>query len=196
MDLDLKHVIGLWAKAADDFLLNVLLLKAKDYQNDALPFLHAHALELSAKCALLTLDPVRKITDHKLKKIYDDIAARDTGFGNAIPSPGSFDNYKNLYSPQTGNNTNVTLPENPEKIYEYELCYFIENVADLKYGFHKSMKLVSALSIKYEPINDKFLKLFFACRKIYKNEVLDRATEGKSMQIFGESLLKKYKDYM
>ncbi len=179
---------------ADDFILSILMLKSKDCESLALPFLHAHALELSAKCALLTLDPRANVSHHNLKLLYDDIAKFQTEFSSAIPPQESFEISKKLYPPPTGGSTIVTWPENMDRIWEYELCYFIANVADLKYGFFKDGKQVSVTQIPSEQVNREFLKLFFACRRIYKNDDLDGIIRCKSVKVFGASLFEMYKD--
>ena len=57
---------------ADDTLITIIVLKSKDNANDMLPFLHAHALELSAKAVCLKLNlNYKKLRDgHDLISIY------------------------------------------------------------------------------------------------------------------------------
>ena len=182
------HAITTLGGMADDFMLTILELKARDSANQTLPFLHGHALELSAKCAILqleqSLDPDK--LGHKIQKIYAKIAVCCPEFGCLLPKPNSYARYRSIWVRDGIPNQIIELPP-PDLLDEYELCFFIENIVNLKYGLDKNMELLSPIHISHKSINSKFLNLFAGTRKIYATPDLNQRAMNRGEALFGSN---------
>jgi hypothetical protein len=182
------EIANRYGMMADDFLLTILLLKNFDYCNTGLPFIHAHVLELSAKAALYTLDP-NALSDnvgHNIRYIYSRLSQLIEGFPELLPSERSFQSYNDLWWNGDGPHTVEKIPP-PDELCEWELCYFIDNIVDLKYGYKKNHKLISALDIATKNLNHKFMAIFGACRKQYANIKMNAAALQKGAIMFGST---------
>jgi hypothetical protein len=186
--IQVAHVINNIGQMADDFMLAILLMKATDKTTKTLPFLHAHALELSAKCAILQIDqaiPSDKLT-HRIREAYKKITQHRLDFADLLPKDDSYTNYRKVWIRDVIPDQNIELP-NPELLDEYEVCFFIENIVDLKYGFNKQMQLVSPVEISRANINSKFWKLFAGTRQIYSTNDLNERVISRGISMFGSN---------
>ena len=172
-------------RMADDFMFSLLILKSCHAANSSLPFLHAHALELSAKSAIFHIEGslATEALGHDIRKLYKKISLTVSGFEALCPREESYTNYRTVWI-HDDPGQNVELPH-PDTLNEWELCYFIENITDLKYGFTKKMEQVSILALQSNEVNSKFLALFAASRKIYANAALNSYALTKGRELFG-----------
>ena len=56
---------------------------------------------------------------------------------------------------------------------EYELCFFIEDAANLKYGFGKKRDQIGGVHLAYDYINPRFIDVYSACRNIFRTKQHD-----------------------
>jgi len=170
---------------ADDFVLNIILLKKRDCLNLSMPFLHAHALELSSKAALSHLgsevDP-----KHHIREMLDTLAETVEGLRELLPSDDAFSRYHELWLSDDGaGKYELSSIPAPQVCEEWELCYFIENVVDLKYGTRKDQSLVSMLDIATPKLNRRFKKVFRLLRSQYSSQESSSRIVNRGLGIFG-----------
>ncbi len=196
-DKDVTNIIREYSEMADDFFLSLLLLKKFNCRNKSILFQMAHIIELASKCALLKLDNHRNPSklSHKIREIFGSLKTLYPSLVDFLPEDSLYSQYRKIYI-QDAPNQSITLPP-PEQLYQMELCFIIENITDLKYGFDKEMKLVSAISIDSPDINYKFTQLFKELRKIYSTEELNKriwrvAAEMGAIGSQNEDSLKEY----
>ena len=181
------HVSSQFGKMADDFFFCILMLKSSCSQNNSLPFLHAHTLELSAKAACLKLDiPLPSKNGHNILDIYSLLQPILPSLEKDIPTSRHLWEYKKIWFNIKTQGHNIELPH-PEELYKLELAYFVDNVMNLKYGFNKKMEQVSSVSISNKEINSGFLSLFNTCRNVYADSEINNEIKEKLYNVFGRS---------
>jgi hypothetical protein len=183
-----QHVISSLGQLADDFFITVLLLKSSDPQNMALPFLHAHVLELSGKaaCHALSASMSGLSNGHDIMGIYQCLAAKLPAVTTVLPTTSQMLQYPSVWFRPDGSTRDIELPP-PDELDALELCYFIDNAMDLKYGFTKRLDQISGLHIPYAEINSRFLGLFRTSRDAYADADLNTRMKQRLYGPFGKS---------
>jgi len=177
-----------FGRLADDFMLDIILLKKRDFQNESLPFLHAHVIELATKAALINADGKIESLNHRIMDMLHRLATSIDKLGPLIPSDETFIKYRELWLKDRGaGNYKITHIPPPEVLEEWELCYFIENIVDLKYGYTKDLCLVSVLSVTTPILNQRFKRLFKALRQQYSNSNATKVLINRGLKIFGNT---------
>lgn len=170
-----SHIGYVMGRMADDYLVSIAMTKSSIYDSLTLLFLHSHALELAAKAAALRTISFEQVTryGHNSKLLMNILAKSHFSISRAMPSTKAFQHYISVF-PQTNNIPGITiqLPSDDE-LMEYELCFFIESAADIKYGFAKNRDQIGGIHLAYEYINPRFIELYRACRNIFRTEKLD-----------------------
>lgn len=196
-DRNITNIINKYSEMADDFFFSMLLLKKFNYNNQSILFQMAHIIELASKCALLKLDNHRNPSklSHKIREIFDQLKILHPSLVDFLPEDSLYSQYRTLYV-QDGSDQSITLPP-PDQLWQMELCFIIENITDLKYGFNREMELVSAIRICSPDINYKFTNLFKELRKIYATDELNKriwiiAAEMGAIGSQNEDSLKDY----
>jgi len=182
------EVAGKFGRLADDFMLNIILLKKRDFQNESLPFLHAHVIELATKAALINVEGEIESLNHRIMDMLYRLANSVDELGTLIPSDEAFIKYRELWLSDRGPGNYVisNIPA-PEVLEEWELCYFIENIVNLKYGYAKDLRLVSVLSVATPTLNQRFKRLFKVLRKLYSNSDATTILINRGLKIFGNT---------
>lgn len=182
------EVVEKFGRLADDFMLDIILLKKRDFQNESLPFLHAHVIELATKAALINTNGKIESLNHRIMDMLSRLATSINDLGKLIPSNEAFIKYRELWIRDRGaGNYEISQIPAPELLEEWELCYFIENIVDLKYGYTKDLCLVSVLSVSTPNLNQRFKKLFKVLRKQYSNSDATTALINRGLKIFGNT---------
>lgn len=184
MDKGVKTINEAFAELADDFFIIALLAKTTpEKENQSLPWIFSHIIELSLKSCCIKFN--KKFSGHELGTLWDSI--KDKVANNELwPEPMHFEMYKNLFiSGKTKNPILKGIPT-PEHLYKVELAYWIDNIKDLKYGFNKESQMVSIVHMVYEGLNPDFLKLYRFLRDNYKNENLDLRYSKKIKALFSQ----------
>jgi hypothetical protein len=177
-----------FGRLADDFMLDIILLKKRDFQNESLPFLHAHVIELATKAALIKAEGEIQNLNHRIMDMLNRLAKSIEELGTLIPSDEAFIKYRELWLRDRGaGNYEISYIPAPEVLEEWELCYFIENIVDLKYGYTKDLRLVSVLSVATPTLNQRFKRLFKTLRKQYSNSNATTALINRGLKIFGNT---------
>jgi hypothetical protein len=175
-----------FGQMADDYLFATVLHKSIYKMSSTLPFLHAHALELSAKAAChelgLSLADLRN--GHDLMEIYRILETVIPEITGLIPTSSELNDYKNVWLRDYGTPQHITLPP-PNELDRLELAYFVDNIMNLKYGFTKGLVSVSMIRISYSEINSSFLSLYRCCRAAYENIELNTRIKAEFCRIFG-----------
>lgn len=169
---------------ADDFMLNIILLKKRDFQNQVLPFLHAHSLELASKAAALALGIEFPANQHNLRDLLSELSQSIDGLASVLPSEESYERYRELWLADSGP-MNYELSNIPtEHLEDWELAYYVDNIVDLKYGTKKNGSLVSVLHVARPILNQKFKGIFRHLRSQYSDssEIVQRA-----LTVFGDN---------
>nr|MBN1228882.1 hypothetical protein [Anaerolineae bacterium] len=181
-------VAGNFGRLADDFMLDIILLKKRDFNNGSLPFLHAHVIELATKAALLNLEGKTLRLNHRIMDMLIHLAITLIELGPLIPSDEAFEKYRNLWLLDRGiDSYDISHIPSPDVLEEWELCYFIENIVDLKYGYTKDLRLVSMLSIVTPKLNQRFKRMFNVLRKQYSNSDATTQLLNRGLQVFGDT---------
>jgi hypothetical protein len=177
-----------FGRMADDYFVATILHKTFYKISSTLPFLHAHALELSAKaaCHELGLSLTVLKNGHDLMGIYKILETEIPEIIDLIPTSAELNDYKNVWLRDDGTPQNITLPP-PNELVRLELAYFVDNVMNLKYGFTKGLVAVSMLQISYSEINSSFLSLYRCCRAAYANIELNIRIKAELCRIFGDT---------
>ena len=183
-----RHMIDRMSETADDFFHSILILKTQDKQNNSIPFLHGHVLELSAKtaCCKLDIDFSSAKHGHDVIKIYNLLKIKIPEIEPFIRTTLSLTKYKDIWLPGNSSNSNVQLTEQNE-LQRLELAYIIDNVMNLKYGFNKNYEQVSRIQIYYDSINEYFCSLFKLCRQTYQTDKLNNRLKQKMYTFFGKT---------
>lgn len=184
---DNTSVVASFGQMADDVLFNILITKNKDCSNSFLPFLHAHALELSAKavCYKLNLDLKNIKNGHDIISIYKLIATKLPDIIKYIPTAENLKDYKKLWIPGVENKNNYEINCMPPNILQLELAYFVDNITNLKYGFNKELLSVSVLNVCFQDLNLCFLNLYKFCRDVYATPLNNEMFKKKVIETFG-----------
>lgn len=172
-----------YAEIADDFYFNIILLKSLDFQNESIVFLYAHALELSAKTACYELGLDIGKLGHRLMDIYSLLEIYNTEITSLKPKPNESKDYSKMWLKSNAGHTNHYLGTLDE-LFRLELAFCIDNIVDLKYGYTKDNISLSVLRVYYEHVNPDFIKLYNACRSLYRNEELDNRFYNKMYSVF------------
>jgi hypothetical protein len=182
---DTQHAAKVFAELADDFLFDILLLKANDKQNRSLPFLHAQALELSTKavCYKSGIDFSKLRNGHDIVGICNLIAVSLPGIKPLIPTPEDLVSYKKFFVPSNAPNRDVHMPP-PKDLHKIELAYFVDNAMNLKYGFTKELIQISIIGVSYAEMNTSFMALFNFCRHQYATDELNKRIRAKVLGFF------------
>jgi hypothetical protein len=177
-----------FGQMADDYFLAIILHKTFYNMSSTLPFLHAHALELSAKAACYALDlSLSGIRNgHNLVEIYKLLKTKMPEINDLVPTNSELCDYKKVWIRDNGTNQQITLPD-PPILDRLELAYFVDNVMNLKYGFTRDLMLLSMLKIAYAEINYSFLALYRCCRRVYADIELDARIKTEVHRIFGNT---------
>ncbi len=183
---DIKYAIKTLSEMADDFLLGIIAIKRNDMTNNSLPFMHAHALELSAKAACYHLGIDVKKNGHDIMSIYKLLNEHIPVLSSLVPTVKEFEEYRKTWL--IGNSTQPDLYiDDPMNLYRLELAYYIDNVMNLKYGLTKDNIRVSLFEISYKELNSHFLRLFNSCRKTYLTDELNDRYKKKVFSAVGQS---------
>ena len=182
---DTNDVIKFYSELADDFFLDILVLKQVDPINFSAPFLHAHCLELSGKTAALKLNVNYSKKGHEIMELYNILSATIPEISSLLPTAQDFLDYKQLWIKEADVSKGVEFPE--ENFSKLELAYFIENIKDLKYGFNKKHEAISALHVFSKSFNTDFGKLYNTCRKQYSSKELDTRLIEKLKKAFNSA---------
>jgi hypothetical protein len=186
-----KHLLDRLSRMADDVLFSIFLLQSSDRGNGFLSFLHAHALELTAKSACLSLgiDYHGLKNGHDLKVIYEKIGAEVPEITPLVPDAEAFEKYRDVWiptEPVLKKDINLSYLPEPPKLFMWEVAYLIDNITNLKYGFDKKKVYVSVFRIEYDGFNPHFQKLIGGTRKIYKTKELDHKMRLKMYATFND----------
>ena len=108
-------------RIADDFMFALLILKSCHAANSSLPFLHAHALELSAKSAIFHIEGslATEALGHDIRKLYKKISLTVSGFEALCPREESYTNYRTVWI-HDDPGQNVELPH-PDTLNEWRV---------------------------------------------------------------------------
>jgi hypothetical protein len=181
------HIGNVMGRIADDYLVSIAMTKSSIYDSLTLPFMHSHALELAAKSAALRTMPFEEVVNygHNIKRLLSTLATGHSSIEKSLPSDQAFRRYGSVF-PRTDNTpgVNIYLPSD-DVLMEYELCFFIEGVADLKCGFGKNRDQVGGVHLAYDYLNPCFVDLYRACRNIFRTAAHDMilASRMNSVQL-------------
>ena len=181
-----KYAIQTLSEMADDFLFSIIAVKRNDFTNNSLAFLHAHALELSAKSACYKLGIDIKKNGHNIMSIYSLLELHVPQIKSLRPTSQELDEYKKTWLRGDSSNTSFDI-KNPDELYRMELSYFIDNTMNLKYGITKENIQVSLFEMSYAEINSHFMRLFNTCRNIYVTTELNERLKKKFFGAVGET---------
>jgi len=180
-----------FGERADDIIYNIILLKLTDPLNSFLPFMYAHSLELSAKTACLKLDIDYTTLGHPLIDIYKSLSAKVPDIKKYIPTEKHLTDYKKIWvstEPILKKDIHILNPDepqpSPDELQQLELAYFMDNVANLKYGVDKKKAYVSIIQLSYQSFNRYFMDLFIMCRNVYTSPTSDNSFETKFFKGF------------
>ncbi len=164
-----------FAEIADDCFLNLIFIKSNPVifkESRIIPFMHAHALELSLKSACLRLDVDEGLVilcGHKIIDLYQ-LLNKNVRIESVFPSKNNFDKIEDVFT-KTGV---VKLPEGgADELDMIEFAFFIKNNADLKYGYHRDNTQVSNIRVSTDHINKFWLNFFREVRKVYSDKDLN-----------------------
>lgn len=191
--IPLEQIIESYAELADDFFCDLLLIKWQPITTESvisgsIPFLHAHALELSVKTMALNLDidfryvSGKKIWWHDIKSMYEKISETYPDILLLLPAQVNYSEAKLLYFNSNDVGTSLFIP-NPQDANILELAFYIENVMNLKYWFTQDFVRLSWFMMHSNSVNPKFLALFKYCRDYYKNDVLNKRIQRRIISI-------------
>lgn len=181
-----SYAIRTLSEMADDFLLAIIAIKHNDMTNDSLPFLHAHALELSAKTASYHFGIDIKKKGHDIMSIYGLLENFIPTINSLVPTPEEFAEYRKTWL--IGNSTETSFDiKNPDHLFRLELAFYIDNVTNLKYGITKENVQVSLFDMFYKEINQHFLRLFNNCRRTYVTDKLNNRFKEKIFKSVGQN---------
>lgn len=188
-----EEIIDSFAELADDFFCDLLLVKWQPITTESvvswsIPFLHAHALELSVKTMALNLGidfryaSGKKIWWHDIKSMYEKISETYPDILLLLPTQTNYSEAKLLYFNSNDAGTSLFIP-NPQDAYILELSFYIENVMNLKYWFTQDFVRLSWFMMHSNAVNPKFLALFKYCRNFYKTDQLNDRLQRRIVSI-------------
>jgi len=175
---DKNHLVGQYSNLADDFFMDLVFLKVNDIQNTTIPFIYAHTLEISAKTACFYSDIWDGVKGHDIRKVLELLKTKIPEVADYLPSGADFTEYKQFWKPTSQSDNAVIMPQ-PKDFDRLELAYFIDNCANLKYGFNLEHEQISAVHVATDDINFEFVKLFKICRDVYCSDSLNDRLRSK-----------------
>jgi hypothetical protein len=104
-----KYAIQTLSEMADDFLFAIIAVKRNDFTNNSLAFLHAHALELSAKAACYKLGIDVKNNGHNIMSIYSLLEHHIPQIKTLKPTNQELEEYKKTWLRGDSPNTSFDI---------------------------------------------------------------------------------------
>jgi hypothetical protein len=103
------EVAGKFSRLADDFMLDIILLKKRGLQNEFLPSLHAHVIELTTKAALINVEGHIGKWNHRIMDMLERLPTSIDELGRPIPSEEAFAKCRELWLRDRGSG-NYEIP--------------------------------------------------------------------------------------